>query len=88
VLERALERVHAALRPDGCAIVGLYARPPDPLMAAVTELRTVRHGGAVRSPEELATLMTRAGFAAVDVVVDTVWKGPLVFVTGRRPRAQ
>jgi hypothetical protein len=28
--------------------------------------------------------MTRAGFADVAVVVDTVWKGPVVFVTGRR----
>jgi SAM-dependent methyltransferase len=87
VLERALERVHAALRPDGCAIIGLYARPQDPLMAAVTDLRTVRHGGAVRSTDELATLMTDAGFADAEVVVDTVWKGPLVFVTGRRSPA-
>jgi hypothetical protein len=84
VLERGIERVHAALAPDGCAIVGLYARPPDPLLAAVADLRTVRQGGASLTPDETATLMTRAGFADVGVVVDTVWKGPVVFVTGRR----
>lgn len=85
VLERGIERVHAALRPDGYAIVGLYARPPDPLMAAVADLRTVRQGGAALTPDETATLMMRAGFADVGIVVDTVWKGPVVFVTGRRP---
>jgi SAM-dependent methyltransferase len=88
VLERGMERVHAALRPDGCAVAGLYARPPDPLMAAVADLRTVRQGGAALTSEETATLMTRAGFADVDVVVDTVWKGPIAFVTGRRRPAQ
>lgn len=87
VLERAIERVHAALRPDGCAIVGLYARPDDPLMAAVADLRTVRQGGVVHTPQETAALLKRAGFVDVEVVVDTVWRGPVVFVTGRRRRA-
>jgi SAM-dependent methyltransferase len=84
VLERGIERVHAALRPDGCAVAGLYARPPDPLPAAVADLRTVRQGGAGLSPDETATLMARAGLADVEILVDTVWKGPVVFVTGRR----
>jgi hypothetical protein len=88
VLELGMERVHAALAPDGCAIAGLYARPPDPLLAAVADLRTVRQGGAALTPDETAALMTRAGFADVGVVVDTVWKGPVVFVTGRRRPAQ
>jgi SAM-dependent methyltransferase len=88
VLEPALERLHAALRPDGCAILGLYARPEDPLMAAVADLRTVRQGGVVHTPQEMATLLARAGFSDVDVVVDTVLKAPVVFVTGRRRRSQ
>jgi SAM-dependent methyltransferase len=86
VLEQALERVHAALRPDGCAILGQWARPEDPLMAAVADVRTVRQGGVVHTPQETATLLVRAGFSDVDVVVDTVLRGPVVFVTGRRRR--
>jgi SAM-dependent methyltransferase len=88
VLGCAIERVHMALRPDGCAILGLYARPEDPLMAAVADLRTVRQGGAVHTPQDLATLLTRAGFADVKVVVDTLRQAPVVFVTGRRRRTQ
>jgi len=88
VLERAIERVHAALRPGGCAILGLYARPEDPLMAAVADLRTVRQGGAVHAPQELAALLVGAGFTDVEVVVDTVRIRPAVFVTGRRRRTQ
>jgi SAM-dependent methyltransferase len=84
VLGRGIERVHAALRPDGCAVVGFYARPADPLPAAVADLRTVRQGGATLSLDETATLMARAGFADVEILVDTVWKGPVVFVIGRR----
>jgi 2-polyprenyl-3-methyl-5-hydroxy-6-metoxy-1,4-benzoquinol methylase len=88
VLERAIERLHAALRPDGCAILGLYTRPEDPLMAALADLRTVRQGGVVHTPQDLATLLTRAGFADVEVVVDTMRQAPVVFVTGRRRRTQ
>ena len=88
VLERALERVHAALRPDGCAIFGQWVRPEDPLMAAVADLRTVRQGGAVHTPEETATLLASAGFSDVDVVVDPLLRAPVVYVTGRRRRSQ
>jgi SAM-dependent methyltransferase len=69
-LEQATERVHAALRPGGWAILALYARPDDPLPAAVADLRTVRQGGAVRTPEELAAMLSRAGFAGVEIVTD------------------
>jgi SAM-dependent methyltransferase len=84
VLGRAIERVHAALRPGGCAILGLYARAEDPLMAAVADLRTVRQGGAIHAPQELAALLAHAGFADVEVVVDTSRQAPVVFVSGRR----
>ena len=84
VLERVVERVHAALRPGGWAICGLYLRPPDPLAAALADLRTVRQGGAPRTPHELAELLGRAGYDDVDVLSDPAWKVPLVFVCGRR----
>jgi hypothetical protein len=52
----------------------------------VADVRTVRQGGVVHTPQETATLLVRAGFSDVDVVVDTVLRGPVVFVTGRRRR--
>ncbi len=45
VLDPAVERVHAALRAGGGAILGLYTRPDHPLATAVADLRTVRQGG-------------------------------------------
>jgi SAM-dependent methyltransferase len=85
VLERATERVHAALRPGGWTILGLYARPDDPLAAAVADLRTVRHGGALRTPREVAAILSRAGFADVEILFEPQWKTPVVFVVGQRP---
>jgi SAM-dependent methyltransferase len=82
VLEPALERVLVALRAGGGAIVGLYARPGNPLAAAVADLRTVRQGGALITAQELAVLMARVGFAGVEVLTDPAW--PTVFVVGRR----
>jgi SAM-dependent methyltransferase len=87
VLERATERVHAALRRGGWTILGLYARPDDPLAAAVADLRTVRHGGALRTPQGVAAILSRAGFADVEILFEPQWKTPVVFVAGRRPEA-
>lgn len=84
VLERALDRVHVALRPGGCAIVGLYARPPDPVAAAIADLRTVRQGGTVLDPEEAIRRMAQAGFVDVDALLEVVPRAPVVFVVGRR----
>lgn len=84
-LERAAERVHAALRPGGWAIFGFYARPDDPLAAAVVDLRTMRHGGALCTPQDAAAMLTDAGLAGVDVVFEPRWKLPMVFVVGQRP---
>ena len=83
VLDPAVERVHAALRAGGGAILGLYTRPDHPLATAVADLRTVRQGGPLVTPNELAALMTRVGFAGVDILSDPAW--PTVFVVGRRP---
>jgi hypothetical protein len=85
VLERATERVHVALRRGGWAIFGLYARPDDPLAAAVADLRTVRHGGELRTSEDVAAMMSRAGFAGVEMLFDPQWRLPVVFVVGQRP---
>jgi SAM-dependent methyltransferase len=87
VLERATGRVHAALRRGGWTILGLYARSDDPLAAAVADLRTVRHGGALCTPQDVAATLSRAGFADVEILFEPRWKTPVVFVAGRRPEA-
>jgi 2-polyprenyl-3-methyl-5-hydroxy-6-metoxy-1,4-benzoquinol methylase len=83
VLDEVVARVHAALRDGGGVILGVYVRPENPVAAAVADLRTVRQGGALRTPSELAELLARDGFAEVEIRFDAAW-GPLVYVVGRR----
>jgi hypothetical protein len=84
VLERVIERVHAALRRGGWAMLGLYARPGDPLRDALADLRTVRHGGSLLTPAQAAALLERVGFSDVGVHFDAAWELPVVFVAGQR----
>ncbi|MEA2143968.1 MAG: hypothetical protein QOI64_2398 [Solirubrobacteraceae bacterium] len=84
-LEPAMERMLATMRPGGWATFGLYARPGDPFRDALADLRTVRQGGALISPQEVAELLDRAGFADVGVHFEPEWQLPVVFVAGRRP---
>lgn len=86
-LTPALERVHAAMRPGGWVTLGLYARPGDPFADALADLRTVRHGGTLITPQDAAQLLEDAGFGDVAVHFDAEWKLPLVFVAGRRAAA-
>jgi precorrin-6B methylase 2 len=79
-----LEHVLAALRPGGWAIAGLYARPEDPLAAALADLRTVRQGGTLQTPQETVALLERAGYEDAAVHFDPAWRVPIVFVAGRR----
>jgi SAM-dependent methyltransferase len=83
-VERAIERVHAALRPGGYAILGLYVRPEDPVRSALADLRTVRQGGTLCTPRELETLLRTVGFEDVEEVFDPAGRSPLTFVAGRR----
>lgn len=87
VLEQAITRVHAALRRGGCAILGLYARPGNPFIDALADLRTVRQGGSLRTPEELSQSLEHAGFSDVVIHSSPQWNPPMVFVAGRRPTA-
>lgn len=84
VLEQAITRVHAALRPGGWATLGSYARPGIPFIDALADLRTVRQGGALRTPHELAASLTSAGFSDVAIHSSADWRPPMVFVAGRR----
>jgi SAM-dependent methyltransferase len=84
VLELVIARVHHALHPGGHAIFGLYVRPDDPLATALADLRTARQGGAMHTPQEMATLLERAGFTDVHIASDVAWRSPVTFVIGRR----
>lgn len=88
VAERAMERVHSALRPGGYAILGVYVRPDDPVRSALTDLRTVRQGGALRTPREFQALLREVGFVDVEEIFDPGWRSPLTFVVGRRRTQQ
>ncbi|MEY2514313.1 MAG: hypothetical protein QOJ89_1671 [bacterium] len=81
------ERVLAALRPGGWMIAGLYARPDNPLAAALAGLRTVRQGGTQQTAQEIVELLERAGYDDVLVHFDAAWRAPVEFVAGRRPAA-
>lgn len=87
VLDEAIARVHAAMRPGGWATFGVYARPGDPFRDALADLRTVRQGGSLVTPDELSALVQRAGFGDVDVLFDAASALPMVFVAGRRAEA-
>ena len=86
-LPAILDRVHEALRPGGCVVVGIYTRPAEPLAAALAELRTVRQGGAVVTPEEVVDALQGAGYTGVDVVIPPERGLPVVCVAGRRAEA-
>jgi hypothetical protein len=64
-------------------IAGLYARPADPLAAALADLRTVRQGGTLQTAEEIVAVLEAAGFEDVLVHFDAAWRAPVVFVAGR-----
>jgi SAM-dependent methyltransferase len=83
VIPLALERAHAALKPGGHVIYGLYAGPPDPLSQRLVELRTTRSGGAVLSEAEACALLAAAGFADRHEAPRT-WAAPVRLVLGTK----
>ncbi|MDQ3678253.1 MAG: class I SAM-dependent methyltransferase [Actinomycetota bacterium] len=83
VVPAGLRRVHAALRPGGWLIFGLFAGPSDPVARAVTKLRVVRSGGSVAGADELQRLLTEVGFVDVHEVERT-WQAPAALLAGRR----
>lgn len=83
VVDAALERIRAVLRPAGVLVVGAtYAADDDPLAAAVDDLFTVRSGGSVLTAEEALERLGRAGYEQVEEV-ERSWQAPLRFVVGR-----
>jgi SAM-dependent methyltransferase len=83
-LAGALARVREALAPGAWVVCGLETPPEEPLARALSVLRTVRGGGEISMPADVASYLTAAGFAAVE----TVPAGVLTFVLGRPPEAE
>ena len=80
ILPAALERTHAALKPGGYVVLGLYDSPPDPLARQLVALRTIRGGG---DPATDASALTAAGFRDARELERT-WATPIRFILGVR----
>lgn len=83
VLRLAIERVLAALKPEGWIVVGRYMPLPDPLAQAAADLRTVRGGGTPLSSDRTVEMLTEAGFADVKDH-GQVGQMPIGFIIGRK----
>jgi SAM-dependent methyltransferase len=82
MLDRALERIRRALGPDAVLVCGLESRPQAPLARALADLRTIRGGGELCTPEDVAARVEAAGYTGVEIV-----PGPMVtLILGRPPR--
>jgi precorrin-6B methylase 2 len=64
VVDAACERVHAAVRPGGWVLFGMY-RGAGPLETALAHLRTARSGGAVLDAAEGERRLAAGGFVDV-----------------------
>jgi len=81
VAEAALDRLAAALAPNGHLVAGLFAVPIYKAGAAFTALQIVRSGGHVWEIADLEQQIVARGF----VDVESCLIPPTCFVIGRRP---
>jgi precorrin-6B methylase 2 len=82
-LAAGLERVAAALRPGGWAVIDTY-RGGDDLASALARLRTARSGGASLSAGQAEELLAGAGLESIATFpVDS--GVPMLLVAGQRP---
>jgi SAM-dependent methyltransferase len=81
IVPAVLRGAAASLRTGGWVCFGMYAGPPDPLAATLTDLRVVRSGGRPWSVEEAAGALREAGLPDV-VVPERTWPAPVVLAFG------
>ena len=67
VIEAAVARAFAALRPGGWAVLALY-RGAEDLASALARLRTVRSGGSLLSTDEGEKLLRDSGLSHVSTL--------------------
>ena len=84
VLDEAVARIHAAMRPGSTLVVGLLSGAGEESLASAVEgLFTVRSGGSVIGPEDALARLGRAGFDDPREV-ERGPDAPLRLVVGRR----
>jgi threonine dehydrogenase-like Zn-dependent dehydrogenase len=84
VLDEAIARIHALMRPGGTLVVGLrYGDGDESLASTVDDLVTVRSGGSVFYPEDAIARLRHAGFGDTREL-ERDWDAPLRLVVGRR----
>ncbi len=84
ILEGAVVRAVAAMRPGAQIVLGRYAGSDDPLLGALGDLRTIRSGGTLLNPSDARALLEGAGL--VDVrEIERTWPAPIGLTAGRRP---
>jgi SAM-dependent methyltransferase len=64
VIDRVVQRVHAALRPGGWVVVGTVNPGSDPAASAIARLRASLFGGFA-NPTDISALLNRVGFVDV-----------------------
>jgi 2-polyprenyl-3-methyl-5-hydroxy-6-metoxy-1,4-benzoquinol methylase len=84
ILEDAVRRAVAAMRPGAQIVLGRYTGSDDPLVGALGDLRTIRSGGTLLGPGDTRALLEGAGLADVREIERT-WPAPLGLTAGRRP---
>jgi precorrin-6B methylase 2 len=81
ILERALDRIVAASRSGASIVAALYTKADDPFLAVMAALRTLRSGGDVTDPAELAAMLQSRGYRDVEADAAPI----ATFVLGRLP---
>ncbi len=80
VVEDAVARIAAATRSGGWLVTALYTMPDDPFAATMASLRTLRSGGEITDPTEVAELLRAEGY--VDLEVDAA--SVATFIYGKK----
>ncbi len=83
ILGKAVRNVVQSLRPGGAIVLGLFDGPPEPLLQATTNLRTIRGGGTVVDVASATDLLARAGCTGIRPLDRTI-PVPMAFVAGKR----
>jgi 2-polyprenyl-3-methyl-5-hydroxy-6-metoxy-1,4-benzoquinol methylase len=84
ILENAVARAVAAMRPGAQIVLGRYTGSDDPLAGALGDLRTIRSGGTLLGPSGTRALLEDEGL--IDVrEIERTWPAPIGLTTGRRP---
>ena len=84
ILQDAVVRAVAVMRPGAQIVLGRYAGSDDPLLGALGDLRTIRSGGTLLNASDTRALLEGAGL--VDVrEIDRTWPAPIGLTAAHRP---